>query len=137
MSITSFFSNISQITFKSMSTSTLSSNLFNFMTRTQIICFITFSINFFITSIVSIAFKSSRHHKFNIMFDTFSSNSFQISMIKHQKSHRKSHFIMNDLFEMFVEKQSKKNKNIIQKTSYFQCFFATFRFAISLFKLIK
>ena len=44
---------------------------------------------------------------------------------------------MNDLFEMFVEKSIKKNKNIIQKKSYFRCFFATFCFSISSFKSIK
>ena len=95
-----------------------SSHLFIFMTKMQIACHITFSINFSITSInliasiVSIAFK----------FFTLSSNSFSLSMIKHQKQHRKSYFIIDDLFEIFVKISNKKNKNIIQKISFFRIF---------------
>ena len=117
---------ISSITFKSMTTSTKSSYLFISITKAQIVRFIEFSIDFSITStnlIVSVAFKSSRHHKFTCMFYIFSSSSSQTSMLKYQESYRKSYFIMNDLFEMFAEKSSKKSMNITQKKSTFSCFF--------------
>ena len=107
-----------------MTASTESLYLFIIITKTQIARFIEFSIDFSITStnlIVLIAFKSSHFHKHTRMSFTFSSSSSQISTLKHQKSHRKSYFIMNDLFEMFVEKSSKRNMNIIQKKSIFSC----------------
>ena len=44
-------------------------------------------------------------------------------MIKHHKLHRKFYFIVNNLFEMFIEKSNKKNKNVIQKKLIFSNFF--------------
>ena len=86
------------------------------MTKAQIARFIEFSIDFSITLtnlVVLTAFKLSRHYKFTCMSSTLSLNSSQTSMLKHQKSHRKSYFIIIDLFEMFAEKSSKRNMNII------------------------
>ena len=103
---------ISSITFKSMTTSAKSLYLFIFITKAQVARFIEFSIDFSITSmnsIESITFTSSRHYKFTCMS---SSNSSQTSTLKHQESHRKSYFIINDLFEIFAEKSSKRNMNI-------------------------
>ena len=58
----------SSITFKSMSISTKSSNLFNFMTKKQVVCFNTFSFDFFNTSTNLIAstvhLKLIQDHKF-------------------------------------------------------------------------
>ena len=54
---------------------------------------------------------------------TFSSSSSQTSMLKHQKQHRKLYFIINDSFEIFVEKSNKRNINIIQKKSISSCSF--------------
>ena len=99
---------IFSITFKLMTTSAKLLYLFIFMTKAHIVRFIEFSIDFSITSmnsIESIVFTLSRHYKFTCMF---SSSSSQTSTLKHQKSHRKLYFIMNDLFEMFAEKSSKK-----------------------------
>ena len=136
------------ITFKSMTTSTKSLYLFIIITKAQVARFIVSSVNFSITSMNSIAFKSSRrhestcsiisrstsmilkssHHSINIVnasmicFFTFSSSSSQTSKLKHQKQHRKSYFIINNLFEMFVKKSSKRNMNIIQKKSTSSCF---------------
>ena len=72
-----------------------------------------------ITSIVSIAFKS-RHYKFTCMFFIFSSNSLRILILSHTAS--KTYMTMKKLFEMFAEKLSKRNMNIIQKKSIFSCF---------------
>ena len=106
----------SSITFKSMSASIKSSSLFISMMKAHDICFSTFFVTSAsaITSAVSAAFKS-RHHKSTCMSSTSSSSSLQTSIFKHQdqESSVKSYFTMNDLFEMFVEKSSKKNRNII------------------------
>ena len=117
---------IFSITFKSITASAKSSYLFIIMTKAQVARFIEFSIDSSITStnlIVLTAFKSSHSHKYTRMSFTFSSSSSQTSMLKHQKQHRKSYFIINDLFEMFAEKSNKKNMNITQKKSIFSCFF--------------
>ena len=111
------------IAFESTSTILKFSHHSIIMTKAQIARFITFSVDFSITSMNSTAFKTSRHHKLTCMFFTFSLNSSQTSMLKHQESHRKLYFIMNDLFEMFAEKSNKKNMNIIQKKSTFSCSF--------------
>ena len=92
LSKSAFVSITSSITFKSMSTSARLSFLFISMTKALDACFI-----------------------------TFSSSSSQISMLKYQESHRKSYFIMNDLFEMFAEKLNKRNMSITQKNR-FSCF---------------
>ena len=75
------------------------------MTKAQVARFIVF-------------LKSSRRHEFTCMFFTFSSNSIQTSILKYQKSHRKSYFTMNDLFEIFAEKSNNKSTNIIQKEMF-------------------
>ena len=139
------------ITFKSMTASAKSSYLFIFMTKAQVARSIEFSIDFSITlmnliaSVVStasiISIKSFYSMKSSIVFEstsailkfsyhliiimnasivcsfTFSSTSSRSSIASYQKSY----FIMNDLFEIFAEKSSKRNMNIIQKKSIFSC----------------
>ena len=80
---------IFSITFKLMTASTKSSYLFISMTKAQIARFIVFSIDFSITSMNSIAFKSSRRYEFTCMFFTISSNSFQTSILLHSTSLQK------------------------------------------------
>ena len=109
-----------------MTTSTKSSHLFIFITKAQVVRFIESSIDFSILSmnlIVLTAFKSSYFYRHTRMSFTFSSNSTQTSKLKHQKQHRKSYFTMNNLFEMLIEKSSKRNMNIIQKKLIFSFFF--------------
>ena len=176
----------SSITFKLMTASVKSSYLFISMTKTQVARFIVSSIDFSITSMNSIAFKSSRRHEFTYMFSTvsssssqtlillhstsfqkivimkskfhysnifstisrstsailklshhsiiimnasivcsftFSSTSSRSSIVSYQKSHTSKHYmIMKNLFEMFVEKSSKKSMNIIQIIDFFVFF---------------
>ena len=161
-SISSF---TSSIIFKSMTTSTKSSYLFISMTKAQVARFIEFSIDFSITSITfsinsqftstilieSIAFTSSRHHKFTYMFFTSSITSESTSAILKSSHHSismqktlvtcsftssstssrslilshaasKTYMTIKKLFEMFAEKTRKKNRSIIQKKSTFSCF---------------
>ena len=142
---------ISSITFKSMTTSTRSSSLVIFMTKAQIARSIVFSVDFSITSMNSVAFKSSRRHEstctrftfsitFRFMFASTKSSSLIISITKASVvcfftfssssfrisilSHTTSkiHMFMNDLFEIFAEISNKKSKNIIKKKSISSCF---------------
>ena len=150
------------ITFKLMTISTKSLYLIISMTKAQVVCFITSSINSFITSkisreaittnsksitklsrfsrftlitllILSTTFKSmfvstkssfliiSMTKTFVACFFTSSTSSFRTSILSHTIS--KIYMIMKNLFEMFVEKSSKRNMNIIQKKSIFSRFF--------------
>ena len=61
------------------------------------------------------------NHEFICTRSTSSSNSFRISILSHIAS--KIYMIMKKLFEMFAEKLSKENMNIIQKKSTFSRFF--------------
>ena len=87
-----------------------------------------FSIFSIISRSTSTILKSS-HHSIIIMNAsivcsfTFSSTSSRSSIASHQKSHTSKHYmIMKNLFEMFAEKSSKRNMNIIQKKSTSSCF---------------
>ena len=62
-----------------------------------------------------VAPTSSRHHKLTCMSSTSPSSPPQTSMLKHQEQHRKSYLTMNDLFEMFAEKSSKRSMSTTQK----------------------
>lgn len=99
------------------------------MTKVSIVYFIIFSINFsiisinLIASIESIAFKLLRHYKFTYMFATSLLNSLQILNLKHQKSHNKQYFIINDFLKIYAENQFKKKTNVIQINLNCSCFF--------------
>ena len=59
-----------------------------------------------------------------VCFFTFSSTSSRSSIVSHKNLHTSSFYMtMMMMFEMFVEKTRRKNKNIMQKKSTFSCFF--------------